>query len=246
MIELVSAQVLYLILGGFAVGVLSVMFGGGFFFSVPLMQWLFPAITFGAIIGNLKVGSIFRGVSSTWATRNEIHYSKCVSLSVLAIIGTLVGAMFVSHLSQAWLLPATILAVLLSEFAPRISSLISEKTFHVASFVTGVYAGIFGAGLGLILLALLRLKYTKDSDIAHVKIQARFVEFTLGIVAVLVHWGSGNLIAAIWVPWSVGSLLGGYVGGYLLRVMVKLSGHVQKVVLRASYILAVGSATIKF
>jgi uncharacterized membrane protein YfcA len=92
---------------------------------------------------------------------------------------------------------------------------------------------------------LLRLKYTHDDDIAHVKIQARFIEFVLGITAVITHWISGNLIAAIWIPWSIGSLAGGYVGGYALKMMTKLSGKVQKLVLRASYVLAIVTAAIK-
>jgi uncharacterized membrane protein YfcA len=245
MIDLLTTQSLLLITGGFVVGVLSVVFGGGFFFSVPLMQWIFPSTTFGAIIGNLKVGSFFRGISSTVTTRKQITYKESISLGAFAIVGTLIGAMLVSHLSQSWLLPATILAVALAEFAPRISKLISKKTFHIASLLTGLYAGVFGAGIGLLLVALLRLKYTHDDDIAHVKIQARFIEFVLGITAVITHWISGNLIAAIWIPWSIGSLAGGYVGGYALKMMTKLSGKVQKLVLRASYVLAIVTAAIK-
>ena len=71
---LTSSGSLILIVGGFVVGVLGVVFGGGMFFSVPLMQWVFPGITFGSVVGNIKVGSLFRSIGSTWTTRTQIEY----------------------------------------------------------------------------------------------------------------------------------------------------------------------------
>src|SRR3989344_3633347 len=128
-----DTTVLILMGGGFVIGVLSVVLGGGMFFSVPLMQWLFPGITFGAIVGNIKVGSFFRAIGSTWSTHEHIEYWKNLGISVFAFVGTVIGALLISHLSQSWLLPATILAVLVAEFAPRLSHLITKRTFHFAS-----------------------------------------------------------------------------------------------------------------
>lgn len=231
--------VLMLVGGGFIIGVLSVIFGGGMFFSVPLMQVLFPGITFGAIVGNVKVGSLFRSIGSTFSTRHDIEYRRNIEVIVIAFAGTILGAFLISHLDQRWLLPAVFLAILVVEFAPRLSRLITERTFRIASFVTGLYAGTFSAGLGIVLVALLRLKHPEDTSIAYVKVQARFVEFVLAIAAVGTHWAAGNLIAAIWLPWALGSVAGGVVGGIILRHMMKWSGAVQKGILRASYIVNV-------
>ena len=63
-----------LTIGGCFIGIFSVVIGGGMFFTVPLFQILFPNITFGSIVGNQKVGSFFRGIGSTLATRHHIDY----------------------------------------------------------------------------------------------------------------------------------------------------------------------------
>src|SRR3989338_10424510 len=92
--------VLILISAGFIIGVLSVIFGGGMFFSVPLMQILFPGITFGAIVGNVKVGSLFRSIGSTFSTRHEIEYRRNIEVIVIAFAGTILGAFLISHRSE--------------------------------------------------------------------------------------------------------------------------------------------------
>jgi uncharacterized membrane protein YfcA len=233
-----------LILGGFFTGVAGVVFGGSMFFSLPIIQWAFPTMLFGQVVGNLKVGSFFRSIGSTWTTRHQIDFGKSLQISVFALVGTAISALFVSHLSQSWMLPATILAVVLTEYAPHIARLISAKTFHLAALLCGLYAGTLGAGVGLMLVALVRLKHPSDDEIARAKIQARFIEFMLVIVAVLMHWWSQNLVAAVWIPWSAGSLIGGYVGGVMLSQLSKYSAVVQKIILRISYVSTIATATL--
>jgi len=237
-----ETTVLILMGGGFVIGALSVVLGGGMFFSVPLMQWLFPGVTFGAIVGNIKMGSLFRSIGSTFSTHEHIEYRRNFGIVVLAVLGTVFGAMLISHLSQIWLLPAILFAILIVELAPRFAHLITNRTFHVASFLAGLYAGTFSAGIGIMLVALVRLKHSEDTSIAHVKVQARFVEFLLTIVAVLTHSFLGNLIPSIWIPWAIGSIAGGIVGGLLLSRMTTLSGKIQKAILRASYVVTVLTA----
>src|SRR4029077_10550374 len=71
---LLTRQTALLLLGGFVVGIFSVIVGGGFFVSIPLRQFLFPSVSYGAIVGNLKVGSFFRGIGSTITNRKEIDW----------------------------------------------------------------------------------------------------------------------------------------------------------------------------
>lgn len=240
--EFIVDTIAVLILGGFLTGIAGVVFGGSMFFSLPVIQWAFPTMLFGQVVGNLKVGSFFRSIGSTWTTRRQIEFRKSIQISVLALIGTAISSLLVSHLSQTWMLPATILAVMLAECAPRMARFITARTFHVAAFLCGLYAGALGAGIGLMLVALVRLKLPNDDEIALAKIQARFIEFLLVIVAVIMHWWSQNLVAAVWVPWSIGSLAGGYVGGVLLAKLSKYSAGIQKVVLRISYIVTIATA----
>jgi hypothetical protein len=89
--------------------------------------------------------------------------------------------------------------------APWLAKRITKGSFQAASLATGAYAGFLGAGIGIILVALLRLKHPAVERIAHVKIQARFIEWLIGIVAVIAHYFHGNLILALWLVWSVTS-----------------------------------------
>jgi len=112
--------------------------------------------------------------------------------------------------------------------------------------VTGAYAGFLGAGIGIILVALFRFKHPAVERIAHVKIQARFIEWLIGTVAVIAHYFHGNLILALWLVWSVGSFAGGLAGGVLLEKLGAMSGKTQKSVLRLAYLVAIAGALLPF
>src|SRR5215467_4137083 len=228
------------------VGIFSVIIGGGFFISIPLLQFLFPSVSYGAIVGNLKVGSFFRGIGSTITNRKEIDWLGNVLWSVPLVIGTVLGVMVIAKLHQRWMLPAIIAAIALSEFAPWLEKRITRGSFQAASLATGVYAGFLGAGIGIILVALFRLQHPEDEKIAHVKIQARFVEWLIGLVAVIAHYFHGNLILALWLVWSVASFAGGLVGGVVLEKLGAMPGSIQKIVLRLAYLVAIGGAVLPF
>ncbi|MBI1272752.1 MAG: TSUP family transporter [Alphaproteobacteria bacterium] len=242
---LLDVNSLILAFTGFIIGILGVVIGGAMFFAVPLMQWLFPLASFGIVVGNIKMGSFFRSIGSTISTHKHIEYVDNFKLSLAAFLGTILGASAIAQLDQAWLLPAVVLAIILALLAPKLAHKITNRTFHLASLLTGIYAGLFGAGIGVLLIALLRLKHPSDEKIAHVKIQARFVEWLLVITAIVTHFLHGNLVTSIWVPWSIGGLIGGYTGGVMLDKMGKLSGKVQKIILYVAFAFAFIVAAFK-
>jgi uncharacterized membrane protein YfcA len=240
------AQGLLIIAASFFVGIFSVIAGGGMFFSMPFMQWLFPEVAFGVLVGNVKVGSLFRSIGSTWTTRKQIAWAHNAKVSLFAFIGTTVGSSFIANLSQKWMFPAVVLAVAFAILSPRVAHLVNARTFNLAAFLTGLYAGVFGAGIGLLLIALLRLKYTEDTAIAYVKIQARFVEMLLVAVAVATHFLHGNLVSMMWIPWSIGALGGGFAGGRLLDRLGTLPGRAQSAVLYFAFAESLIMAGVKF
>src|SRR4029434_274436 len=103
---LLTWETALLLAGGFVVGIFSVIIGGGFFFSIPLLQLLFPSVSYGAVVGNLKVGSFFRGIGSTITNRKEIDWLGNLLWSVPLVIGRGVGVLVLWHLSPPWMLPA--------------------------------------------------------------------------------------------------------------------------------------------
>jgi uncharacterized membrane protein YfcA len=162
------------------------------------------------------------------------------------VIGTVLGVMVIAHLHQHWMLPAIIAAIALSELAPWLAKRITKSSFQAASLATGAYAGFLGAGIGIILVALFRLEHPEVDKIAHVKIQARFIEWLICAVAVIAHYFHGNLILALWLVWSVGSFAGGLAGGILLKKLGAMSGKIQKSVLRLAYLVAIAGALLPF
>ena len=246
MLEILSQTTTILILCGVALGFAGVVVGGTMFFSIPLFQWLFPEASFGVIVGNIKMGSFVRGIGSTASTAHKIEWKACVLLSIFPFLATILGVFFIASLNQKWLFPIIIFAVCLAELAPRVAPYITQKKFTIASIFSGVYAGVFGAGISIILMALLRLKHPLETQIAFVKTQARFIEWLLVISAVLTHFWHQNLILEIWFPWATGTLIGGLLGGLALNNLSHLSGKTQKYVLRTSFALAITIAGINF
>lgn len=230
---------LILILSGTVVGIIGIMLGGSMFFSIPIIQLIFPEVSYGMVIGNIKIGSFFRGIGSTFSTCNEIDWKNYLLISVPIFLGTIVGITAIKDIHQKWILPAIIIAVILAEITPKIASKIENKHFFILSITTGIYAGFIGPGIGIIIVAILRIKYCWDDDIIHVKIQARFVEWVIVIVSVIAHFLYGNTDTKIWFPWSIGTLLGGYIGGIILNKLGNISGKVQKRILRVSFLLAI-------
>jgi len=229
---------LLLIFSGVLIGIFGTVIGGSMFLALPLFQFLFPTVSFGAIIGNLKVGFIATAITSSITNRKKINYIQSLKISAFTLVGTFVGASMISDLNQDWAFPAVIIAVLVTMFAPRYAHLISIRTFYAFSFLVGVYGGVFGAGLGIVMIALLRLKYPKDTSIAEIIIQSRFIEITLHIVAITTHFYHGNLIHSIWLPWLIGSAVGGIIGGIILKNIGQFSGERQKYVLYISFAFA--------
>lgn len=233
---------LLLALAGVGIGAFSVVFGGGFFLSVPLMQIVFPGASVGRIIGNLKVASAIRGLGTIATTRRDIRWRECALVSIPIVLGSWVGVELIADLAPIWIVLTLVVGIILSEFAARIARGIPRSFLLAAFLVCGFYIGVFGAGSGVILVSLLQLRHPEDSQIAWVKIQARAVEFVASIAAILAHALHGNLLLEMWLAYSLGSFLGGLAGGVLLTRLERTKAKFQRLVLRGSYALSLSIA----
>ena len=91
----------------------------------------------------------------------------------------------------------------------------SRTPVYAALFLSSIYGGYFGAGLGIILLAIAQIMGWRDFHLANSIKNLLAVSFTL--LSILV-FGIGGLIA--WpeaAAMMVGSTLGGYQGGRLAK-----------------------------
>ena len=236
---------------GVAIGVFGVLFGGSMFLSVPVFQVMFPgSASFGQIVGAIKVGSVTRGLFSSISTWRHINLVAMMAYWPV-LVGSVLGAMTVSHLSQAAAIPILVLAILVSANPKKLARLIqgAPRLKWLIALAVGMYAGFFGAGISILIFALVRVSegdaYTADNRIILANIQVRFLEFLTACVAVVGHIWAGSLTlsnSSMWMWWAVGMAMGGLIGGLLLNRFQTISGSAQRLLLFIAFAVALVTA----
>lgn len=219
-----------LFLAGVLSGAVNAVAGGGTFIS-------FGAMTLGGLppISANATSSIaqFPGyVTSTLAYWSDIKLIRreALALTVISAVGACAGALLLLSLSNPeframvpWLLLA---ATALFAAGPWLkikpregSSSAATGTVlgFLAQFVTAIYGGFFGAGMGIMMLATLGL--TRSSDYHRLNALKNLLSIVIAAVSIIV-FVSGGVIgwphAAAMVP---GVALGGYGGVWLAKRM---------------------------
>jgi len=231
-------EYLLLFISGILIGTIGVLFGGSMFLSLPLWQFFFPGMNYGQIIGNLKTGSLSRGFASSFSTWKKINLNEAITIIVPFVISSIISTATIAKVDQKYLIYAILVAIVFSELSPKLAKFINKRTRIVFSILLGFYAGFIGAGIGIMLVALLRTIFPSTSQIIFVKIQARFVETVSTIFVVFAHIYYGNIIWPIWIIWAAGTLLGGYIGGHTLKKIIHISNRGQKIYLVIVYVIA--------
>jgi uncharacterized membrane protein YfcA len=147
-----------------------------------------------------------------------------------ATLGGIAGALLLLALpAAAFLQPVPLLiglATALFAFAPRIQAWAARRREGAAPnalagtaalAAVSVYGGFFGAGLGVMLSALLAIE--DPDDIRRVKVMKNLLATAVSLAAIVifvvqgaVHWGATLAMLA-------GALPGGWAGGHLVRVL---------------------------
>lgn len=137
----------------------AILVGGAMFLSIAIFQLVFPHAAVGQLIGTIKVGSLARRATSVAVTFKQVNLRRhAAEILIPLLLGAVVGADFISDVSQLWVLPAIVLAILVSENAKRLGSVFSRRLFQVCAFAVGLYGGAIGAGVIAMIMALLRIK----------------------------------------------------------------------------------------
>lgn len=230
--------VVLLIVAGFGAGLVNGVAGGGSLVSFPALL----AAGHSALVANVtSTVGIWPGYAGGTAGYRRVLASQRARAAVLAptcIGGGLTGAALLlltpSSFFQA-LAPYLILgACALFASQPALSRRLARSralrlepttapprhsavTLHLSVFAASVYGGYFGAGLGVILLAVLALLLEE---------QIQTINGLRGVLAMLIN-SVGALVFAVAanVAWSAvamlapTSLVGGYLGAHLAQRM---------------------------
>ena len=212
-----------LFLAGFLAGTINAVAGGGTFISFGALTLIgAPSIVANA---TSSIAQLPGYVTSSLAYRKD--YAKMwraiLVLSAVSILGSLGGALFLLYLNNAqfsaavpWLL---IGATALFAAGPWLK----PKAHHEAQasegggiasplvqFVTSIYGGFFGAGMGIMMLATLGL--TQGGEYHKLNAIKNFLANVIAIVAVVVFVGGGVIDWASAAAMIPGVALGGYAG----------------------------------
>lgn len=225
---MISARFLLLLLAGFFGGIGNVIGGGGAFV-------VFPALIFAGVepfIANATASLVLLpgGIAVAWVYRSTLsHHAPglLTKLLVVSTIGAIAGTLLLLRYPLAfsnlvpWLL---LLATALFTFAPRLRSAAMQlagssntPALLVGQFAIGVYGGYFGAGMGVMALAL----YVAA---AGMKIQEatglRTVCNTLiNVLAVAILGAKGAVDWKIGIPMLLAGSVAGYFGARVVRAL---------------------------
>lgn len=214
-----------LFVSGFLSGAVNAIAGGGTFLT-------FGALTLAGLppISANATSSIvqFPGyITSTLAYKDELlkRWRSAVALTVVSALGGLGGALILLALDNPsframvpWLLAA---ATAIFAAGPLLKPKASEERSSsspsslIGQFITSIYGGFFGAGMGIMMLAVLGL--TTGGSYHHMNALKNLLATVIAAVAIVVFVSGGVvawLQAVIMIP-AVAA--GGYAGVWLAR-----------------------------
>ncbi|QIG92524.1 sulfite exporter TauE/SafE family protein [Bradyrhizobium sp. 6(2017)] len=246
---------LLLLAAGVAGGIINALAGGATLITFPAML----AAGLPAVIANASNAvAISPGhLIAALADRGRLPPPTLRTINFVAAstLGGAIGAGVLLLLPERlFVLPVPGLiafATLLFAFAPQIQSWTVGRQTSAALPSTGassavlglacVYGGFFGAGLGVILTAVLSI--TEPNDIRAIKALKNLLATCVSLAATLIFIVQGAVRWPETLVMLVGAMIGGYAGGYLIRILpaaivrqfVLVAGAVMTVVYAARY-----------
>lgn len=241
-----------LFLAAVVAGAINSVAGGGSFISFPSLLFIgVPPVNANAT----NTVALWPGqVASIGAYRGELEklpWRSVTPLLLTGIVGGIFGAWVLLKTPQQtflalvpWLL---LIATLIFMFSGKITQWVRRRTaqHHTTEFATGrgifiqifiaFYIGYFGAGAGILILAMLALLgmdqiHTMNALKALLTTVSNGVALLLFIVKHAVYWPETILMI-------IGSILGGYFGAHFAQKTKP--ENVRRIVIAIGFILAV-------
>jgi uncharacterized membrane protein YfcA len=222
--------IVLLLLAALVAGVANALAGGGTFIT-------FPALLF-AGIASIKANAtaclvmVPGGIASTWVYRRtlvEQPLGLVLQLVVVSLVGSAAGSLLLLHTANTtfsslvpWLLLVASAvfsaAPWLRRVAARSGGGRSTPLLLAGQCCIAIYGGYFGAGMGVLMIALFLAVSSMDVQSAS---GVRLVCATsVNLLAVVIFALKGAIVWNPGVPMLVAGIAGGYLGA---RVMRRLS-----------------------
>jgi uncharacterized protein len=224
-------RVALLFVAGVAAGISNGVAGGGTFITFPTLL----ALGITPLQANVSstVGLVPSVLAGVRVFRRELasHRATLRNLVPVGVAGSatgttllLVGSAHTFAVVVPWLIGVAttlfaaaplITRALARRHPPGASGMTRPRTLMVGVFVASIYGGYFGAGLGIVLLAVLALSLPEDI------LTLQGIRVALGLlansVAALVFVVRGHLALVAVAILLVSTLIGGWLGASLMR-----------------------------
>ncbi len=238
-ISFTAFHVVLLVLAGVGAGIFNGVAGGGSLISFPVLLALgLPPLT-ANITNTVGIWPGYVGSAAGFRTEISDQWGQLARLSPVAVLGAVLGAVLLLTTSSAdftriapWLILG---ASLLFALQPLLSRALGDgshtpsRTHTVlllgGTFLASIYGGYFGAGLGVMLLAILGL--CLPDSIARTSGLRTILSMLVNGVAAAVFLIHGGLVWEAVGLLAVGSLFGGWVGA---RVALSISPNLLRIV----------------
>lgn len=218
-----------LFVAGIAAGIINAIAGGATLLTFPVMLAAgLPPVTANA---SNAVAVAPGHLLAALADREKLPaFDRHMMISLgLCLAGGALGAVILLALpDKLFVLPVPALigfATVLFALSPQISAWLerrdrtasSGRGGHAALLASSVYGGFFGAGLGVILTAVLSI--SEPNDIRKVKVLKNLLATCVSLAAIVIFIGRGAVQWPETLLMLSGALIGGYAGGYLVRML---------------------------
>ena len=215
-------------IAGFGGGVINAAVGSGTLLVYPVLTSVgVPPVTAN---GSNGLGLVGGSLTSAWAYRSLWRDRLMILRWPIAAgcVGALVGAFLVISLDERVFVAVIPWLVLAATVLIAISPLVSRwlrarhsragelpRTLWPWGGLVGIYSGYFGAGQGIVLLALFGIRY--DTDIQRANAAKNAFAAAANLSAALVFLLTGHVDVAVAACVALGAIPGGLVGGVWAR-----------------------------
>lgn len=225
-------------LAAVAAGAVNALAGGGTLITFPALTAVGIPTVAANITNTVALSPGYLG--ATMAQKAEIMDQRGrLWLLVPAALGGLAGGVLLLNTSEKLfrelvpfliLLASLLLAIqeplrrrLVARAAAAGGSAHSERWAALPIFLAAIYGGYFGAGLSVIILAVLGLML--DDNLTRLNALKQAVAFATNLAAAALFLFSGQVVWSAAAVMAVGALIGGSLGG-------RLAGRIRPITLR--------------
>jgi uncharacterized protein len=227
------------LLAGIGAGVANGIAGGGTFVTFPTLLATGASALTANVTTTVGVVPSYLGGIRGFRFQLRGHRDLIRSLVPSCVLGTalgcallLLGSPHLFALVVPWLIGS---GTLLFAFAPRITKRLAHIEhdtrmrrwgLFIGIFVVAIYGGYFGAGMGILLLAVMAVSL--PLEIQDLQGLRSVLSLIINALAALIFVFRGHLIVDAVYMFLIGTLVGGWLGAMLI---LRLSPSVVRVVI---------------